>query len=116
MIDSESYYGFNNLTNRTEEVGRNLSVSKTDKDCLQVSFPSTSSVQFCETKEMMSFVVTLGDNFKNATKGLLGTWNDDTEDDFTLPDGTVLSSSSSLREIHFGFGLKCKYNYHQISH
>ena len=116
MIDSESYYGFNNLTNRTEEVGRNLSVSKTDKDCLQVSFPSTSSVQFCETKEMMSFVVTLGDNFKNATKGLLGTWNDDTEDDFTLPDGTVLPSSSSLRKIHFGFGVKCKYNHYQISH
>lgn len=59
-------------------------------------------MQFCEKKEMMSFVVTPGDNVKNATKGFLGTWNDDTEDDFTLPDGTVLSSSSSLREIHFG--------------
>ncbi|XP_022803205.1 mucin-like protein [Stylophora pistillata] len=113
LIDRESYYGFNNLTNKTEEVGRNLSVSKTDKDCLQVSFPSTSSVQFCEKKEMMSFVVTLGDNFKNATKGLLGTWNDDTEDDFTLPDGTVLSSSLSLREIHFGFGVKWQINQSQ---
>ncbi|XP_022809823.1 mucin-like protein [Stylophora pistillata] len=115
LIDSESYYGFNNLTNKTEEVGRNLSVSKIDEDCLQVSFPSTSSVQFCEKKEMMSFVVTLGDRFKNATKGLLGTWNDDTEDDFTLPDGTLLSSSSSssLRKIHFGFGVKWQINQSQ---
>jgi len=40
---------------------------------------------------------------------LLGTWNDDPDDDFTLPDGTVLPSSSSLRDIHFKFGVKCNY-------
>ncbi|KAJ7380979.1 hypothetical protein OS493_004572 [Desmophyllum pertusum] len=55
---------------------------------------------------MMSFVVTPGDDYKNATKGLLGTWNDNPDDDFTLHDGTVLPPSSTLREIHFGFGAK----------
>ena len=110
MIDSAHYYGYHNLTNRTVEVGGNLSVSKPEDGCLQVSFPSTSSVQFCEKKEMMSFVVTLGDILKNTTRGLLGTWNDNLDDDFKLPDGTVLSSSSSLKEIHYGFGVKCKYN------
>ena len=93
------------------DVGGNLSVSKPKEDCLQVSFPSTSSVEFCENKEMMSFVVTLGKDFKNTTKGLLGTWNDNPKDDFTLPNGTVLSASSSLEDIHFDFGVKCKYNY-----
>ena len=39
---------------------------------------------------MMSFIVTPGDDYKNATKGLLGTWNDNPNDDFTLPDGTEL--------------------------
>ena len=110
MIDSTPYNGYKNLTNRTVEVGRNLSISKPEENCLQVSFPSTSSVQFCENKEMMSFVVTLGDVLKNATKGLLGTWNDDPNDDFTLPNGTVLPSTSSLKEIHYGFGVKCKYH------
>ena len=110
MIDSTPYNGYKNLTNRTVEVGRNLSISKPEENCLQVSFPSTSSVQFCEKKEMMSFVVTLGDVLKNATKGLLGTWNDDPNDDFTLPNGTVLPSTSSLKEIHYGFGVKCKYH------
>ena len=108
MIDGAPYLGYSNLTNRTVEVGGNLSVSIPEENCFQVSFPSTSSVQFCEKKEMMSFVVTLADILKNATKGLLGTWNDDPYDDFTLPDGMVLSSSSSLKEIHYGFGVKCK--------
>ena len=57
---------------------------------------------------MLSFVVTPAEDYKNATKGLLGTWNDNPDDDFTLPDGTVLSSSSTPKEIHFGFGVKCK--------
>ena len=57
---------------------------------------------------MLSFVVTPAELYKNTTKGLLGTWNDDPGDDFTLPDGTVLPSSSTLRQIHFGFGVKCK--------
>ena len=109
LIDQAKYDGYNQLTNQSVEVGRNLSISKTEENCLQVSFPSTMSVNFCEKKEMLSFVVTPADVYKNTTKGLLGTWNDDPDDDFTLPDGTVLPSSSILREIHFGFGVKCNY-------
>ena len=110
LIDQTIYSGYNNLTNQSVEVGRNLSISKPEENCLEVSFPSTTSVQFCEKKEMLSFVVTPGDDYKNTTKGLLGTWNDKPDDDYTLPDGTVLPSSSTLKEIHYGFGVKCKYN------
>ena len=111
MIDHKVYNGYSNLTNRSVEIAENLSVSKPEENCLEVSFPSTTSVQFCEKKEMLSFVVTPGDDYKNTTKGLLGTWNDNLDDDFTLPDGTVLPPSSTPREIHFGFGVKCEYNY-----
>ena len=111
LIDKEEYDGYDKLTNQSVEVGRNLSVFKSEENCLQVSFPSTMSVNFCEKKEMLSFVVTPADHYKNTTKGLLGMWNDDPDDDFALPDGTVLPSSSSLREIHFGFGVKCNYIY-----
>ncbi|KAJ7372817.1 hypothetical protein OS493_016737 [Desmophyllum pertusum] len=106
LIDQSIYNGYNDLTNQSVQVGRNLSLSKQEENCLQVAFPSTTSVKFCEKKEMLSFVVTPGDDFKNSTKGLLGTWNDNPDDDFTLHDGTVLSSSSTLREIHFRFGSK----------
>jgi len=109
LIDKENYDDYDKLTNQSVQVGRNLSILKPEDKCLQVSFPSTMSVNFCEKKEMLSFVVTPADVYKNTTKGLLGTWNDDPDDDFTLPDGTVLPSSSTFREIHFGFGVKCNY-------
>ena len=109
LIDRVIYSGYHNLTNRSVETGEKLFISKPKENCLAVSFPSATSVQFCEQKEMLSFVVTPGDDYKNATKGLMGTWNDDPDDDFTLPDGTVLPSSSTSRALHFGFGVKCEY-------
>lgn len=108
MIDGETYKGYDSLTNKSKAIGGNLSASIPEKNCLQVSFPSTTSVNFCVKKEMLSFVVSLSEDFKNTTKGLLGTWNDNPDDDFTRPDGTVLESPS-FRDIHFSFGVKCKY-------
>ena len=109
LIDHNIYSGYNNMTNQSREIGRSIFASKPEENCVEVYFPSTSSVKFCEKKEMLSFVVALWSGFKNTTKGLLGAWNDNPDDEFTLPDGTVLASSSTLREIHFGFGVKCKY-------
>ena len=42
------------------------------------------------------------------TAGLLGTWNDNRDDDYTAKDGQVLPSSSSLSDIHYGFGQTCE--------
>ena len=107
LIEETIYPNYATLTNQTIEVGGNLSFSKPEANCVEVYFPSTTSVQFCEKREMLSFVVTLSEDYRNSTRGLLGTWNDDPNDDFTLPDGTVLSPSSTSREIHFDFGVKC---------
>ena len=108
LIDNTTYSGFNDLTNQSIEIGRNLFISKPEENCLEVSFPSSTSVKFCEKKGMLYFVVTPGDDYKNKTKGLMGTWNDNPNDDYTLPDGTVLPPSLTLMEIHFRFGDKCE--------
>jgi len=107
LVDNVTYNGYDTLTNQSVAVGSNLSVSIQEENCLQVSFPSTTSLNFCEQREMLSFVVSLADVYKYTTEGLMGTWNDNPDDDFTLPNGTVLSASSSLRDIHFMFGEKC---------
>lgn len=103
------YNNYESLTDQTVNVGGNISVSKPEENCVEVYFPSTTSVLFCEKREMLSIVVTLTNDYKNTTKGLLGTWNENPDDDYSLPDGTTLSPTLSSREIHFRFGLKCKY-------
>ena len=107
-IDGILYAGYNNLTNISKEIGGNLRAARKNDKCVQVTFKSGSGVDFCEDKGMLTFVVTLDDVYFNKTRGLLGTYNDNPDDEFTLPNGTVLSSSLSSRQIHYDFGLKCK--------
>ena len=110
------YQGFNNLTNRSIEAGVGLRVMKPEENCFEASFPSGASVGFCTEKGMLSIVATPTNSFKNTTKGLLGTWNDDMEDDFTLPDGSVLSPLANDSTIHYDYGLKCEYSFLESQH
>ncbi len=41
-------------------------------------------------------------------KGLLGTYNMNVRDEFTLPNGYVLPSDMTDRDIYFKFGQMCK--------
>ena len=59
---------------------------------------------------MMTIVFSAPESFKNKTMGLLGKWNDNPDDDFTLPDGSTIPISANDSTIHYEFGLKCKYN------
>ena len=45
---------------------------------------------------------------KYETEGLLGYWNNDTRDEFRLPDGRLISIDSTPFEINKLFAMKCK--------
>lgn len=47
---------------------------------------------------------------QNQTRGLMGNWTFDIEDDFYLPDGSKgpVFDTSNIRGIHDNFGMKCK--------
>ncbi|XP_078352119.1 mucin-like protein [Oculina patagonica] len=104
-IDGTLYAGYNDLTSDSKDIGGNLTAARKTDKCVEVGFQSGSRVEFCEDKGLMTFVVTLDDIYFDKTKGLLGTFNDNPDDDFTLPNGTVLSSSLSSSQIHYDFGL-----------
>ena len=55
----------------------------------------------------LSVAVLLPEKFLTHTQGLLGTFNNDPADDFTLRSGEVLPPSASSREL-FRFGADCK--------
>lgn len=111
-VNGSLYPNISTLTNITRIIGETLRVSKkssNSSNCVQVVFQSGTGVEFCEDKGLMFFVVSLSLDYLNKTKGLFGTYNRDLDDDFTLPNGTVLSPNITSRDIHFKFGLNCEY-------
>ena len=69
---------------------------------------SKISVSFREFKGILSILFSAPREYMRRTRGLLGTWNGNPLDDFTLPDGTVLPSNASPEDVHYKFGRKCK--------
>jgi hypothetical protein len=66
-------------------------------------------MEISTTEGVLSIVLTVPDEAEGNTLGLLGVQNGDTSDDLTRPDGTILPSNASLKEIHEGFGMLCTF-------
>jgi hypothetical protein len=47
--------------------------------------------------------------YENNSLGLMGKWNGDMTDDFTLPNGTVLPIDMSEPDIFHKFGEQCEF-------
>ena len=83
------------------------------------TFSSGAYIEVQSANGFMSLLlVSLPNNYINTTKGLMGSFNGDTEDDLApkVGNGTgdPIPSDSSLEEIHDQFGITCKfceYNY-----
>ena len=88
--------------------GVSLSGSDISTDGILVTFDSGVGLEVKAAQGAMSILVTIPDNFRGQTQGLLGTWNYNGQDDFTLPNGDVLASNLTTEELHYQFGLFCK--------
>ena len=62
------------------------------------------------SNDILSFQLSIPHSFHNNTKGLLGVWNGNQNDDFLRPDGTTISIDSDESEIFESFGEKCMLN------
>ena len=113
MIDGETF-NYTSLTNESVTLNGSVAVARPENNSFLMVFPSGISVTVKVVSEALSIVLAAPRRFKNQTKGLLGTWNDDPDDDFLTPNGTILPSNASSKDIHYNFGLLCKsgcYNY-----
>lgn len=68
-----------------------------------VMFPSGAGVEVRGSAGVMTLTVLLSDEFQNHTQGLLGTMNNEPEDDFTSSNGVMIPLSSSAQDI-FTYG------------
>ena len=59
---------------------------------------------------LLTIVTAFLPSYENSSFGLVGKWNGNIEDDFTLPNGTVLPIDMSESEIFHKFGEECELN------
>ncbi|XP_053387247.1 uncharacterized protein LOC123541978 [Mercenaria mercenaria] len=99
---------YNSNTNETDPFvwsssDNNLTITKRNGS-VDVYFPICNiSLIISINIEMLTLRTLVPDNLQNLTNGLLGNYNGDSSDDFTMPNGTVLQENITEREI-FSYG------------
>jgi len=73
------------------------------------TFENSVVITIKAANDILSFQLSIPESFFNNTKGLLGTWNGNQEDDFLRPDGTILPITSTDDLIFRDFGEQCKF-------
>ena len=59
---------------------------------------------------LFTILTALSASYQNSSVGLVGKWNGNIDDDFALPNGTVLPIDMSETDIFHKFGEACEYN------
>lgn len=85
--------------------GMFLSVASQDKVSIMLS--SGAGLEVSVQGPFLSVSILLPEKFQTHTRGLLGTLNDNSTDDFTLRNGQVLPLNASARQV-FQFGADCE--------
>ncbi|XP_071940998.1 mucin-like protein [Antedon mediterranea] len=72
-------------------------------DTIVALWSSSFAISVTPSLNMFNILVSVPESFKNKTKGLLGIYNDNKNDDLTTPNGTTYSVDSNERKL-FNFG------------
>ena len=68
-------------------------------------------VRRAANNSLLTIVTAILPSYENNSLGLTGKWNGNMDDDFTLPNGTVLPIDMSDSDIFYEFGEKCEFDY-----
>jgi hypothetical protein len=66
-------------------------------------------VRKAANNSLLTIVAALLPSYENNSLGLTGNWNGNVDDDFTLPNGTVLPIDMSESDIFYKFGEECEF-------
>ena len=84
-----------------------IEIIRIDNDELLSVFPAGPSVTVRVAAGIPNFVLTLPQELRGMTRGLVGNYNGDDSDDFIYPNGTMLANDTTDRMIH-QFGQTCE--------
>lgn len=91
-----------------------LSMQVDDAGTLIITTPGGATVMTALQMTFLQTTVVLTDSYTGETRGLMGVYNGEADDDFTLPNGTVLDRGLTEAQI-YDFGLECKWHSYSIS-
>ncbi|XP_064612337.1 uncharacterized protein LOC135476257 [Liolophura sinensis] len=102
-VDGEDY-SLNYRDDRPFPFGGNVSIVKLGTSTLSFSFLTGLSFNVSVGEEVLDITLTLPGTSEYTTRGLLGVSDGDVNNDFTLPNGTILDINSTEEEIYYRFG------------
>jgi len=88
-------------------------VSRIENSKYQILLPTSEvSLIIISRFSMLNLIVILPNSLKSKTRGLLGNWNGNKNDDFTLrnENGDIIPISSNFETLHSDFGLEYMIN------
>jgi len=85
-------------------------ISRTEDSKYQILLPSGVSLIIISRFSMLNLIVILPNSLKSKTRGLLGNWNGNKNDDFILRNGNIIPITPSFETLHSDFGLKYMIN------
>jgi len=85
-------------------------ISRIEDSKYQILLPTSSvSLIIISRFSMLNLIVILPNSLKSKTRGLLGNWNENKNDDFILRNGNI-PITSNFETLHSDFGLKYMIN------
>ncbi|XP_037693419.1 mucin-4 isoform X2 [Choloepus didactylus] len=76
---------------------------------VSASFDGMATISVMALSNILHASSSLPEEYRNHTEGLLGVWNDNPEDDFRMPNGSVIPHGSS-EETLFHYGMTWEIN------
>ncbi len=108
-VNNIEYSGASSFGMSPTIIENSVSVVKPDANRLRLTSTDGSGILIRDEKNHLIVTIVLEDGLFGKTKGLMGNWSGSTDDDWLLPDGTILSPPLTDEQIHFDFGEKCKF-------
>jgi len=84
---------------------KNLSVLYQDNQTASIYTSSGTGITVQTVSGALNAIVAIQKTDKDKVMGLLGNWDDDSTNDFQLPNGSWIPIDSTMRDIHYNFGM-----------
>ena len=110
LFVNKNMYNTSNFTTAQSINDTEIKWSAGNKTQLSVIYDSGVGAVIDVFSSQLSIRVMSSSQHTNKTLGLLGVNNNDINDDFTRPDGTILPLNSTQEEIYYQFGKLCMYS------